>query len=144
MLQFAVTLLQWLPRIFVWLVVPIACFSIILALAHKSRPHAALGFIIAASLSAIFLAVETAAIGYICCDQARMLFSILLDFRPGVTIGFALALLGSVVKPLAGTVPMLIGAGGAGTGAFLLRRGNGTQTSTAGQLTAVSESQTVS
>jgi len=143
MLQIAVTLLQWLPRVFVWLVVPIAVFSIALALAKRSRPHAALGFMIAASLSAIFLAIETAAIGYICCDQARMLFSILLDFRPGVTIGFALALLGSVIKPLAGTLPMLIGAGGAGTGAFLLRRGNGPGPAAADQLAGMSGSEPV-
>src|SRR5690348_11518786 len=116
MLQFAVTLLQWLPRIFVWLVVPIACLSIVLATARKSRSHAALGFMIAAAISATLLAVETAAFGYICCDQARMLFSVLLDFRPGVTIGFALALLGGIVKPLAGVLPMLIGAAATGSG----------------------------
>jgi len=126
MLQFAVALLQWLPRVFVWLVVPIACLSILLVPARKSRPHAALGFMIAASISAIFLALATAAFGYICCDQARMLFSILLDFRPGVTIGFALALLGSIVKPLVGVLPMLIGAAATGSGAFLLRRGTKT------------------
>ena len=53
----------------------IACLSILLVPARKSRPHAALGFMIAASISAIFLALATAAFGYICCDQARMLFS---------------------------------------------------------------------
>ena len=143
MLQFAVTLLQWLPKAFVWLVVPIACFSILLALARRLRPHAALGFMIAASISAIFLAIETAAVAYICCDQARMLFSILLDFRPGVTIGFALALLGSAVRPLAGTLPMLIGAAGTGTGAFLLRRGSGTGLLDADRLAGISESETV-
>jgi hypothetical protein len=121
MLQIAVTLLQWLPRIFVWLVVPVACLSILLVPARKSRAHAALGFMIAAAMSATLLALETAAFVYICCDQARMLFSILLDFRPGVTIGFALALLGSIVKPLAGVLPMLIGAAATGTGAFLLK-----------------------
>lgn len=123
MLQIALTLLQWLPGLFVWLVVPIACISIVLATTRRSRPHAALGFMIAASISAIFLAIETAALGYICCDQARMLVSILLDFRPGVTIGFALALFGSVVKPLVGILPMLIGSATTGGGAFLLRRG---------------------
>lgn len=143
MLQFAVTLLQWLPRVFVWLVVPIACFSVVLALTRRSRPHAALGFMIAASISAIFLAVETAAFGYICCDQARMLFSILLDFRPGVTVGFALALLGSVLKPLAGILPMLMGAAATGTGAFLLRRGSRSGFSTTDQLGAIPESETV-
>ena len=122
MLQLAVTLLQWLPRIFLWLVLPIALLSILLVPARKSRPHAALGFMIAAAISATFLAVETAAFGYICCDQARMLFSLLLDFRPGVTLGFALALLGGIAKPLAGIFPMLIGAAITGTAAYLLRR----------------------
>ena len=144
MLQFAVTLLQWLPRIFVWLVVPIACLSILLVPARRSRPHAALGFMVAASISAIFLAVETAAFGYICCDQARMLFSILLDFRPGVTIGFALALLGSIAKPLVGVLPMLIGAAATGTGAFLLRRGSSTGVLNMDQLSVIQEGETVS
>lgn len=144
MLQFAVTLLQWLPRIFVWLVLPIACLSILLVPARRSRPHAALGFMVAASISAIFLAVETAAFGYICCDQARMLFSILLDFRPGVTIGFALALLGSIAKPLVGVLPMLIGAAATSTGAFLLRRGSPTGVLNMDQLSAIQEGETVS
>jgi hypothetical protein len=122
MLQLAVALLQWLPRIFVWLVVPIASLSILLVPARKSRPHAALGFMIAAAISATFLAIETAAFGYICCDQARMLFSILLDFRPGVTLGFALALLGGIARPLVGAAPMVLGAIVTGTAAFLLRR----------------------
>jgi hypothetical protein len=122
MLQFAVALLQWLPRIFLWLVVPMAFLSILLVPARKSRPHAALGFMIAAAISATFLAIETAAFGIICCDQARMLFSILLDFRPGVTLGFALALLGGIAKPLIGVTPMVLGALVTGTAAFLLRR----------------------
>ena len=144
MLQFAVTLLQWLPRIFLWLVVPIACLSILLVPARRLRPHAALGFMVAASISAIFLAVETAAFGYICCDQARMLFSILLDFRPGVTIGFALALLGSIAKPLVGVLPMLIGAAATGTGAFVLRRGSPTGVLNMDQLSAIREGEIVS
>jgi hypothetical protein len=143
MLQFAVALLQWLPRIFVWLVVPIACLSLLLALARRSRPRAALGFMIAASISAIFLAVETAALGYIFCDQARMLFSILLDFRPGVTIGFALALLGGIAKPLVGVLPMLIGAAATGTGAFLLRRGSRAGAQNAHALGAIQEAETI-
>lgn len=125
MLQFAVNLLHWLPRFFVWLVVPIACVSMLLAPMRRLRPRAALGLMIAASISAIFLALETAALGYICCDQARMLLTVLLDFRPGVTMGFALALTGTIVKPLIGVFPMLIGAVVTGTGAFLLRRGSG-------------------
>jgi hypothetical protein len=144
MLQFSITLLQWLPRIFVWLVMPIACLSLLLVPARRSRPHAALGFMIAAAISAIFLAIETAAFGYICCDQARTLFSILLDFRPGVTIGFALALLGSIAKPLAGVLPMLIGAAATGTGAFLLRRGSRAGTPNANELVAMREGQPVS
>ena len=144
MLQFALTLLQWLPRVFLWLVIPIAAVSLLLVMVRRWRPHAALGFMIAASISAIFLGVETAAFGYICADQARMLFSILLDFRPGVTIGFALALLGSVIKPLAGILPMLIGAAATGTGAFLLRRGSRTGPANADQLAPIPERETVS
>lgn len=142
MLQFAVTLLRWLPGIFLWLVVPIACVSIVLVLTVRSRPQAALGFMIAASISAIFLAVETAALVYICCDQARMLFSMLLDFRPGVTIGFALALFGSLAKPLIGILPMLVGAAATGTGAFLLRRGR-TVPEGVDQLAVIGERETV-
>jgi hypothetical protein len=126
MLQIAATLLLWLPKIFVFLVVPVACLSLLLAPARRSRPHAALGFMIAAAVSAIFLALETAAFGYICCDQARTLFSILLDCGPGVAIGFALALLGSIAKPFFGVAPMLIGALATGAAAFLLRRANET------------------
>ena len=122
MLQLAVTLLQWLPRIFVWLVLPIAGLSLLLVPPRRSRAHAALGFMIAAAISAVFLAIETAALTYICCDQARMLFSILLDFRPGVTLGFALALFGGIAKPLLDVLPMLVGAGATGTLAYLLRR----------------------
>jgi hypothetical protein len=122
MLQFAVAVLQWLPRIFLWLVVPIACMSILLVPARKTRPHAALGFMIAAAISATLLAIETAAFGYICCDQARMLFSVLFDFRLGVTLGFALALLGGIAKPMIGVAPMVLGAAVTGTAAFLLRR----------------------
>ena len=122
MLQFAVALLQWLPKIFVFLVVPIACLSLLLAPARRSRPHAALGFMIAAAVSAVFLALETAAFGYICCDQARTLFSILLDCGPGVALGFAAALLGSIARPFFGVAPMLLGALAAGAAAYLLRR----------------------
>ena len=125
MLQFAVALLQWLPRMFVWLVLPLAGLSLLLVPTRKSRGQAALGFMIAAAISAVFLALETAALAYICCDQARMLFSILLDFRPGVTLGFALALFGGIAKPLLGVLPMLIGAVATGTLAYLLRRRGG-------------------
>jgi hypothetical protein len=122
MLQFAVALLQWLPKIFIWLILPLACLSLSLAPARRSRPHAALGFMIAAAISTIFLALETAAFGYLCCYQARMLISILLDCGPGVTIAIALALLGSIARPLLGVVPMLVGGAATGAGAFLLRR----------------------
>jgi hypothetical protein len=125
MLQFAAALLQWLPRIFVWLVVPIACLSLLLAPARRSRPHAALGFMIAAAVSAVFVAIETAAFGYICCDQARTLFSILLDCGPRVAIGFAIALLGSIVSPFFGVAPMLVGALATAAAAFVLRRADG-------------------
>lgn len=120
MLQFAAALLHWLPRIFVWLVVPIACVSLLLAPLHRSRPHAALGFTIAAAVSAVLVAIETAAFGYICCDQARTLFSILLDCGPRIAISFVIALLGSIANPFFGVVPMLVGALVAGAAAFLL------------------------
>ena len=122
MLQFAAALLQWLPRIFVWLVVPIACLSLLLAPARRSRPHAALGFMIAAAVSGVFIGLETAAFGYICCNEARTLFSILLDCGPGVAIEFALSLLGSIASPFFGIAPMLVGALVTGTAAFVLRR----------------------
>jgi hypothetical protein len=51
-----------------------------------------------------------------------MLFSVLFDFRPGVTLGFAIALLGSIAKPLVGVTPMVLGAAVSGTAAFVLRR----------------------
>jgi len=126
MLQFAVTLLQWLPRIYIWMIIPVTCLSILLVPARKLRPHAALGFIAALAISGVLLALEMVAFGYICCDQARMLFSILLDFRPGVTVGFALALFGSMAKPLAGMLPMVVGAAATGIGTFVLRRRNRT------------------
>lgn len=144
MLQFAVDLLHWLPRFFVWLVVPIACVSMLLAPMRRSRLHAALGFMIAASISAIFLALETVALGYICCDQARMLLTVLLDFRPGVTMGFTLALVGTIVKPLIGVLPMLIGAAVTGTGAFLLRRGSRATVLPSNELVVARQSETVS
>lgn len=122
MLHFAVSLLQWLPRVFLWLVVPITCVSALLLPARKSRGRAALGFIIAAAVSATFLAIETAAFGYICCDQARLLLSLLLDFRPGVTLGFALALVAGMAKPLIGAAPMVLSAIGTGAAALFLRR----------------------
>ena len=144
MLQVAVTLLQWLPGTFIWLFCPIAFLSLVLASTRRWRAQAALGFIVAASVSAIFLAIETAAFGYVCCDQARMLFSILLDFRPGVTIGFAFALFGSIVKPFAGSLPMLIGAAASGAAAFALRRGRGTAHSNSDQPAVLRQTGTVS
>ena len=65
--------------------------------------------------------METAALVYVCCDQARVIFSILLDFRPGVTANFLAALLGSLSAPLLRLVPMLAGGATTGAIAFVLR-----------------------
>lgn len=122
MLQFALTLLQLLPRFFVWLVAPVVLVAIVLTFIPRARSRAALGFIIAAAISASFLSLETGALALICCDQARLIFSLLLDLRPGVTAGFAASLLGSLGGPFMGLLPMLVAAISTSLCALALRR----------------------
>lgn len=121
MLQLAVVLLQWLPRIFVWLMAPVVIIAVSLALIPRTRPGAALGFMVAAALSAAFLSIETAALAYVCCDQARLIFSLLLDLRPGVTAGFVVSLFANLGAPLLGLVPMFVAAVCTGLSALVLR-----------------------
>ena len=122
MLQFALALLQLLPRFFVWLVAPVVLIAIVLTFVPRTRPRAALGFIVAAAISASFLSLETAALALICCDQARLIFSLLLDLRPGVTAGFVASLLGNLGTPLVGLLPMLVAAICTSLCALALRR----------------------
>jgi hypothetical protein len=121
MLEFASALIVWLPRLFNWILAPMIMMLLALALWRKTRSRAALGFVIAAAVSATFLSLETAAFVYVCCDQARVILSILLDFRPGVTANFLFAILGSIGVPLLRLIPMLIAGAVAGTIAFVLR-----------------------
>ena len=121
MLQLAVVLLQWLPRLFIWLIAPMVLIAISLALIPRMRPRAALGFMIAAAASATFLSLETAALAYVCCDQARLIFSLLLDLRPGVTAGFVVSLFANLGEPLIGLIPMLVVAICTGLAALILR-----------------------
>lgn len=121
MLEFAAALLVWLPRIFDWILAPMITVLLALALLRKTRSHAALGFVIAAAVSATFLSLETAALVYVFCDQARLILSILLDFRPGVTANFLFALLSGIGAPLLGLIPMLVAGVAAGGIAFVLR-----------------------
>lgn len=121
MLHLAIVLLQWLPRIFVWLIAPVVLIAISLAVIPRMRPRAALGFMIAAAASATFLSIETAALAYVCCDQARLIFSLLLDLRPGVTAEFVVSLFANLGAPLMGLVPMLVAAICTGLAALVLR-----------------------
>lgn len=121
MLHLAIVLLQWLPRIFVWLIAPVVLIAVSLAVIPRMRPRAALGFMIAAAASATFLSIETAALAYVCCDQARLIFSLLLDLRPGVTAEFVVSLFANLGAPLMGLVPMLVAAICTGLAALVLR-----------------------
>lgn len=121
MLHLAIVLLQWLPRIFVWLIAPVVLIAISLAVIPRMRPRAALGFMIAAAASATFLSIETAVLAYVCCDQARLIFSLLLDLRPGVTAEFVVSLFANLGAPLMGLVPMLVAAICTGLAALVLR-----------------------
>lgn len=121
MLQIAVTLLQWLPRIFLWLIVPAVAIAIVLTFTRRTRERAALAFIIAAAISASFLSLETAALAWVCADQARLIFSLLLDMRPGVTAGFITSMLGTLGAPLSGLLPMLVAGLCTGLSALALR-----------------------
>jgi hypothetical protein len=121
MLELAAALIVWLPRLFDWILAPMIMILLVLALCQKSRSRAALGFVIAAAVSAAFLSLETAALVYVCCAQARVILSILLDFRPGVTANFLFAVLGSIGAPLLRLIPMLVAGVISGTIAFVLR-----------------------
>lgn len=121
MLEFAAASIVWLPRLFDWVLAPMIMMLLALALWRKTRSRAALGLVIAAAVSATFLSLETAALVYVCCDQARVIFSILLDFRPGVTANFLFALLGSIGTPLLRLIPMLVAGVAAGSIAVVLR-----------------------
>jgi len=121
MLQFALALLEWLPRIFIWILAPVALAALSLVVMPRTRSRAALAFMIAATVSASFLSIETAALVYVCCDQAGVILSILLDFRPGVTAGFLTALLTTIGAPLLGLIPMIVAAACSGLAALALR-----------------------
>ncbi|HEY2446708.1 MAG TPA: hypothetical protein VGI20_13315 [Rhizomicrobium sp.] len=130
MLQLAIELLEWLPRIFGWILPPIVLTLLILPIWRRTRARMALASMIVAAIAGIFLSLETAALAYVCCDQVRVIFSILLDFRPGVTGNFLAALFSGLRAPLLRLVPMLVVGAITGITAFALRaRSSGKETS---------------
>jgi hypothetical protein len=122
MLSFAITVLDWLPKFFDWLLAPAALILLNLAVWPRARFRLPLGFMIAAAASATFLSIESAALLYVCGEHARVILDILLDFRPAMTASLVFALLNGAGAQLVDLVPMLATAAGAGVGAYLLRR----------------------
>ena len=57
MLQLAVSLLQWLPWIFIWLVVPIAVLSTLMVPARKARARWLILLLAGAGAVALYLAL---------------------------------------------------------------------------------------
>ncbi len=123
MLNFLLAAIQWLPTGFDWLIAPAALVLLALALSGKTRPIAAMGFLIAAAISAALLSLLLAASIFHLLGYGRALADLLLNFGPAVTRDYLAALLRENGPRLLALVPMIVTAALASIAAIYLRRG---------------------
>jgi hypothetical protein len=122
MLNFLLAVLQWLPIGFDWLIAPAALVLVALALSGKTRPIAAMGFLIAAAISAALLSLLLAASIFHLLGYGRALADLLLTFGPAVTRDYLATLLRENGPRLLALVPMIVTAALASVAAIYLRR----------------------
>ena len=119
MLPIIATVMEWLPRIAVWILAPAAILLLVLAFSRAARSHCLLGFMVVASLSALLLLTGVVLIvgGY-----GNAVMHVFQSFGPIETIDFVATLFPSIASQLGNLVPVLATAAGAGLAAIVLRR----------------------
>lgn len=119
MLQIVATLLQWLPRLCYWVLIPAVLILILLAFVRATRPSSALGLLIVAAVSASLLSIGLVAIvsGY-----GSAVVHVLRTFGPIEAISFLPSLFPGVGSQLAGLLPVAGTTAGSSAAVVVLRR----------------------
>ncbi len=119
MLPIIAMIMEWLPRISLWILAPAAVLLFVLAFSRAARGHCLLGFMIVASLSALLLLIGVVLVvgGY-----GNVVMHVFQNFGPIETIDFVATLVPSIGSQLGSLLPVLGTAAGAGLAAFVLRR----------------------
>jgi len=117
-----VTALNWLAIGFDWALAPVAVVLIVLAVRPQTRRHAAVGFLIAAGVSAALLSLLLAASVFYFIGYGRAITNLLLNFGPGVTRNYVMALAHQNGARLLAVSPMIVTAVSSSVAAVYLRR----------------------
>ena len=120
MLPIVAALMEWFPRISLWILAPVVALLIVLAFIRTARPRCLLGFMVVAALSALLLLIGILLIvgGY-----GSVVLHVFQSFGPMETIDFLATLLPGIAGQLGSLLPTFAIAVGAGIAAIVLRRG---------------------
>jgi hypothetical protein len=118
MLQIIAFLLEWLPKLALWILVPAALVLLALTYFSPMRRHCLLGFITVAMMSALFLAIGLVAIFV---SYGGSIFRVFHDFGLIETADLLASLLPAIGAQLASLLPALLVTGGAGAAVAVLR-----------------------
>ena len=122
MLRVLLAGVEWLPLAFDWAIGPVAILLTALALAGRTRPLAATGFLVAAAFSAGLLSLVLAASVFHLLGYGRAVVDLLLNFGPSVTRDYVATLLRENAPNLLALIPMILTTLLASTAAIYLRR----------------------
>ncbi len=119
MLPIIATIMEWLPRISLWILAPATVLLFLAAFSSAARGHCLLGFMVVASLSALLLLIGVVLVvgGY-----GNVVMHVFQSFGPVETIDFVATLMPSIGSQLGSLLPVSGTAAGAGLAAFVLRR----------------------
>jgi hypothetical protein len=134
MTNLPLTAINWLPVVFDWAIAPFAVALIGLASFRESRPIAALGFLIAAGISAALLSLLLATSVFYLFGYGRAVMAMLLNFGPAVTRDYVVGLVHQNALRLLAVLPMIATALSSTVAAIYLRRVTTADASGAGRL----------
>lgn len=120
-----VSALNWLAIGFDWTLVPVGLILIALALRPQTRHHAAIGFLVAAGVSAALLSLLLAASVFYFVGYGRAIANLLLNFGPSVTRNYIVALAQQNGRRLLAVSPMIATAVSSSIAGVYLRKSQG-------------------
>jgi hypothetical protein len=116
------TAINWLPVVFDWAIVPFAVALIGMAAHSETRRIAAIGFLVAAGISAALLSLLLATSVFYVLGYGRAVVVMLLNFGPAVTRDYVGTLLHQNGLRLLAVLPMIVTALTSTVAAIYLRR----------------------
>jgi hypothetical protein len=122
MVRLLLTAPEWLPVAFDWAILPATLVLLALAFRGETRPLAARGCLIAATVTAALLSVLLAASIFHLLGYGRAVADLLLNFGPAMTRNYVATLLGENSHRLMALVPMIAALALSGVATMYLHR----------------------